>query len=96
LNEQIRAKVAAMRHNAQKRGIDADEERDPRLAQLAADTEDLASVLLAVLEFHPADAHECPENFEGSRDTAWQRTCPTLLVAAEKIGIEVPEIEVAP
>jgi hypothetical protein len=91
LDEQIRAKVAAMRHNAQKRGIDADEERDPRLAQLAADTEDLAGVLLAVLDLHPADAHECPENFEGDRYTAWQRTCPTLLTAAEKLGIDVTD-----
>jgi len=52
LNEQIRMKVAATRHNAQKRGIDADEERDPRLTQLAADTEDLATALLAALDEH--------------------------------------------
>lgn len=50
LDAQIRAKLTEMRHNAQKRGIDADEERDPRLAKVAADAEDLAGAVLALLD----------------------------------------------
>jgi hypothetical protein len=92
LDEQIRAKVAAMRHNAQKRGIDADEERDPRLAQLAADTEDLATALLAVLDEHEeGDSHLCPSEIVGYSVQHWHDEndpCPTQRAIAEKLGIE--------
>ena len=88
----IRAKVAAMRHNAQKRGIDADEERDPRLTQLAADAEDLATALLAALDEHAeGDSHLCPSEIVGYSVQHWHDEndpCPTKRAIAEKLGIE--------
>lgn len=50
---------------------------------------DAASALLAVLDLHPTEAHECPGGQDNyGQITAYDVTCPTLLAIAEKLGVE--------
>jgi hypothetical protein len=77
LDAAIRARLTEMRHNAQKRGIDADEENDPRLAKVAGDAEDLAVTLLAVLDQHACHKVDDP--------------CPDVRAMIEGLGIVVGE-----
>lgn len=94
LDAQIRVKLTEMRHNAQKRGIDADEERDERLDRVAGDAETLADIVLAVLDLHPAEQHTCMiDGAEGTAAQGWytrQIPCPTQEAVAGKLGIEIP------
>jgi hypothetical protein len=74
LDAQIRAKLAEIRHNAQKRGIDADEEHDERLWRLSGDVELLANTLLAVLDEHACHKVDDP--------------CPDVRAITRGLGIE--------
>jgi hypothetical protein len=50
------------------------------------------NALLAVLDLHPADPHECPHwDTNGEQYTAYDPTCPTRLAIAKELGIEVTD-----
>ena len=60
-----------------------------RLDQLCPCDEIAKGAVLAVLELHPAEAHECPDRDAYESYTAYESTCPTRRAIAGKLGIEV-------
>lgn len=91
LDAAIRERVQAMRHNAQRRAIDAVEERDERLRQLADDAEVLADTLLAVIDAHGPhwdDPAKCSCDGEDDMYVAHTRPCPAVRAIAKALGIE--------
>lgn len=92
VEEQIRELVNEARTNAQRRGIDADEERDERLAQLADDAEQMADALLTILEEHGPnidDPDKCACLEYDDVYVANNRPDRTVRAIAKALGIEV-------
>ena len=91
LDEAIRADVGARRKNAQRDGISADEEQDPRLAKVADDAEALADAVLCALDvataIHPGDGVGLTDF-----DRACRVSAKSVRVAiAKALGIAVGE-----
>lgn len=99
VEEQIRERINEARKNAQRRAIDADEERDERLAKLADDAEQMADAVLAVLNYHRANEDgECiscldwTEYDDGRLETWWPKApCDTARKIAAGLGIEADD-----
>jgi hypothetical protein len=49
----------------------------------------MRDALLAVLDLHPAEPHECPAGRDGyGQITGYDATCLTLRTIAEKLGVD--------
>jgi hypothetical protein len=59
-----------------------------RIDELCSCDEIAKAAVLAVLELHPAEAHECPDRDANESYTAYEPTCPTRRAIAGKLGIE--------
>jgi hypothetical protein len=59
-------------------------------AQNPSPVDRMRAALLATLDLHPSELHECPQwDANGEQYTAYDRTCPTQLAIAAELGIEV-------
>ncbi len=102
-NTRIRERINAVRKNAQRYGMGASEERDPRLEGIAADAERMADALLAILGEHEYDEHgfcrtcvRWENDDEGYPVMHRVGVCPTARGIAVHLGLREPEPKPCP
>jgi hypothetical protein len=65
---------------------------DNGVLRVLGEADQWKAALIAVLDLHPVEAHECPQQDDrtGERYTAYEPTCPTRRAIAKELGVEAP------